>query len=87
MATNNAASREAIVIDTSDSIFYQGKNRPNPNQLKDAFHIWCAESAGANYFLTGDFKLIDLVSRQKKCSLKTNVVKPSELIRIIEGKG
>jgi hypothetical protein len=30
---------------------------PPPNQMLDAFHLWSAEYAGANYFLTLDRKL------------------------------
>jgi hypothetical protein len=44
---------------------YQGEKRRVPNQLKDAFFIWCAESAHADYFLTLDFNLINHISKHK----------------------
>jgi hypothetical protein len=37
----------------------------NSNQLIDAFHIWCAESAGATHFLTTDLSLVRLVTRHR----------------------
>jgi hypothetical protein len=38
---------------------------PHRNQLLDAFHLWCAEVAGADYFLTHDTTLVDLWSRSR----------------------
>ena len=61
---------------------YQGAQPPNRNQLIDAFHIWCAESAACTYFLTLDFKLIRTIARSKLCS-SVAVVLPSELIASI----
>lgn len=38
---------------------YQGANQePNKNQLFDAYHLWSAESADADFLLTHDGKLI-----------------------------
>lgn len=52
---------------------FQGHDRPrHRNQLIDAFHLLCAESAGANYFLTLDNKLIRTLANQK--TQKTNVI-------------
>jgi hypothetical protein len=45
---------------------YQGKSKPlNLNQARDAYHIWCAESAEMDYFLTMDYKLQKVVGRSK----------------------
>lgn len=45
---------------------YQGKSKPlNKNQLFDAFHLWCAESAEAEFFLTHDEKLIKMWEKSK----------------------
>lgn len=59
---------------------YQGENRlPNRNQLLDAFHVWCAESAGCTHFLTLDFKLQRVLERSR-LRLKTQIVRPSQLL-------
>jgi hypothetical protein len=55
-------------------------NRVNENQLIDAFHVWSAESAGAEYFLTLDFKLIRCVRTHKRFPPSVKLVKPSELL-------
>jgi len=57
----------------------QGTGKLNRNQLLDAFHLWCAEYNGCDYFLTFDFKLMRVVGKQKGRFLG-EVVKPSELI-------
>jgi hypothetical protein len=57
----------------------QGKE-VNGNQLIDAFHVWCAEEAGASHFLTCDLKLVRLVRQYKKYPVKVKVVSPSELL-------
>lgn len=45
---------------------FQGSGRePNKNQLFDAFHLWCAETGGARFFLTHDTKLIRLWASSK----------------------
>lgn len=60
---------------------YQGASRPpNANQLADAFHIWCAEASGADYFLTTDLKLTRVVSRYKRAFLHVQVVAPTQLL-------
>lgn len=51
------------------------------NELKDAFHIWCAESAGAMYFLTCERKLVTQVRNHRRFPPKVEVVRPSELIK------
>lgn len=58
---------------------YQGRTL-NENQLVDAFHIWCAEHAGATHFLTTDFKLGNVTKTFKGAPLKVKIVKPSELL-------
>jgi hypothetical protein len=58
---------------------YQGSGKLNRNQLLDAFHIWCAEFNKCNYFLTLDFKLLNVVRKQKRHSL-VEIIKPSELV-------
>jgi hypothetical protein len=59
---------------------YQGKNKMNRNQLLDAFHIWCAEHNECDYFLTMDFKLIKMISDNKKQNIKVKLITPSDLL-------
>ena len=66
---------------------YQGSNPPSPNQLRDAFHVWCAEAGGADFFLTYDLSLVRYVGRQKRYVPKVRVVKPSELLVELAGEG
>ncbi|MDP3013228.1 MAG: hypothetical protein Q8M92_03235 [Candidatus Subteraquimicrobiales bacterium] len=58
---------------------YQGAEKLRRNQLLDAFHIWCAEHNKCDYFLTLDFKLVNVIRRQKRAPL-SEVVTPSELM-------
>lgn len=64
---------------------WQGKRGLNPNQLLDAFHLWCAESNRCEFFLTLDFRLEKVVRRSKK-KLSVQVVCPSELLGILSPK-
>ena len=46
---------------------FQGHGRPlHRNQLIDAFHVWCAESSRATYFLTHDDKLVSALNRARR---------------------
>ena len=63
---------------------YQGKMKANRNQLLDAFHIWCAEHSGCDYFLTMDFKLIRVVLNNTHSNLSVKLVRPSELLSELE---
>lgn len=63
---------------------YQGENRPNGNQLLDAFHLWCAEHNGCDYFLTMDFSLIKVILSNRKRKLGVNLVRPSELLSEVQ---
>ena len=62
---------------------YQGDKPRNRNQLLDAFHLWCAEHNGCEFFLTMDFKLIRVFSSSRTIS-PVRLVKPSELLRQFE---
>jgi hypothetical protein len=62
---------------------YQGLRQPNRNQLLDAFHLWCAEHNKCDFFLTLDFKLLNVLARSR-LQRKVRAVKPSELHRAIE---
>ena len=53
------------------------------NQLLDAFHILCAETAVAKFFLTTDHKLIRHVSRHKRYQPTCRVVSPAQLVRAL----
>ena len=64
---------------------YQGEDRTNRNQLLDAFHFWCAEFNGCDYFLTLDFKLIAYTNSQKAFKSAVRLVSPSELLAAIGG--
>jgi len=60
---------------------YQGDDRPlNRNQLIDAFHILCAESAGADFLLTLDDKLIRTASNHKSHKVGVTCITPKRLI-------
>jgi hypothetical protein len=58
---------------------YQGKNKINENQLLDAFHLWCAEHAGSDFFLSLDFTLAKVTKSAKRVRT-VPVVRPSELL-------
>lgn len=58
---------------------YQGGERYIDNQLVDAFHTWCAERAGADYLLTGDYKLIRLLERHRATEPRVGVLTPRRL--------
>ncbi len=65
---------------------YQG-NRPSPvNELADTFHIWCAETAVADVFLTLDRDLVDLVRRHRKHPPRLKVLLPSETVQLARGR-
>ncbi len=59
---------------------YQGADKYNLNQLRDAYFIWSAEHNACEFMLTLDFKLIRMVKLAKKQKIKVKVVKPSELL-------
>lgn len=62
---------------------YQGEDKPlHLNQALDAYHLWCAESAQIEYFLTMDYKLARVVERNKqKTAIK--IVAPQALLRLV----
>lgn len=61
---------------------YQG-NKPSPvNELADTFHIWCAETAAADVFLTLDTDLVDSVQRHRKHPPRVRVLLPSEAVQL-----
>ena len=64
---------------------YQGNQPLNHNQLLDAFHLWCAEHNGCEFFLTLDFKVIKVLRLSTKTS-SVQAVRPSELIRLLEDR-
>jgi len=59
---------------------YQGDNKYNLNQLRDAFYLWCAEYNDCECLLTLDFKFIKMIRRDRKHNVKVKVVRPSELL-------
>lgn len=61
---------------------YQGENRPlNLNQVLDAYHLWCAEAAQIEYFLTMDYKLAKVVERGRQ-NLAVKIVTPQAALRL-----
>ncbi len=65
---------------------YQGARKPlNLNQALDAYHIWCAESAEIEYFLTMDYKLQKVVGRSK-VETSVKIVTPDQLLRLVTPK-
>lgn len=61
---------------------YQGKRKVNRNQLLDAFHLWCAEYNGSDFFLSLDFKLARVIERSKS-KPTVAVVRPSQLLAAV----
>ena len=65
---------------------FQGHNSPNRNQLLDAFHLWCAENADCEVFLTGEAeKLRRVMSNKKNFTYNPKVLLPSELLNLLDG--
>jgi hypothetical protein len=62
----------------------QGQN-VSANQLLDAFHILCADRAGADFFLTTDLKLVRSVRAQAKHAARVPIVDPGHLVRTLLG--
>jgi len=63
---------------------YQGVDKPpHPNQLVDAFHVWCAESASADYFLTLDDKLIRVFASAPRQKTIVVPITPLRLMRAL----
>lgn len=59
---------------------FQGKNRPmNVNQALDAYHIWCADTFGMDYFLTIDYKLIRHVRNNKNAKFCFDFINPKDM--------
>jgi hypothetical protein len=61
---------------------YQGEGKPNRNQLLDAFHLWCAEHNGSDFFLSLDFKLAKIIERSISKPMVA-VVRPSQLLTAV----
>lgn len=60
---------------------YQGPNKPlHRNQLLDAFHILCAESASATYFLTHDDSLIRVLANDAARKTTVTPITPKRLL-------
>lgn len=56
------------------------ESRSYKNQLLDAFHVLCAESAKVDFFLTVDLALVRNVTRYKKAPVTIRVVTPKDLL-------
>ncbi len=66
---------------------YQGARPKNHNQLLDAFHIWCAEGAKADFFLAVDPKLLRHLARHRTYPPKVRCVSPSNLLSALDKAG
>lgn len=67
---------------------YQGAGKPpNSNQLWDAFHVWSAESAEADYFLTLDIGLLRHLERHRRFPPAVPCLRPVALLRRLEKDG
>ena len=66
--------------------FNELKAAAGGNKDADAFLIWTAESAGIEYFLTTDRKLVNSVRGQRSCVIGTHVLYPSELLKLLDAK-
>lgn len=66
---------------------FQGYDRPpHRNQLIDAFHLLCAESAGATYSLTLDDSLIRTLSNHKTHKAGVTCITPKRLLVTLMSK-
>jgi hypothetical protein len=60
---------------------YQGATKPlQRNQLLDAFHVLCAESASATYFLTLDDTLIGVLTSRSPRKTTVTPITPKRLL-------
>ena len=67
---------------------FQGADRPpNRNQFLDAFHIWSAEVAEADYLLTLDAKMVRLVTDHPRYPPKVPCTTPGALVRRLDATG
>jgi hypothetical protein len=67
---------------------YQGQGKPpHSNQLWDAFHVWSAESAGADHFLTLDMKLLRHLAQHRRFPPLLPCLGPIALLRRLEKEG
>ena len=63
---------------------FQGDDKPpHRNQLLDAWHLLCAESAKANYFLTLDRKLLRVLSTTARYEPRLAVITPLNLVSVL----
>lgn len=53
---------------------------PHRKHWPDAFHLWTAETHGAAYFATVDYKFINALTMTAKIELPTKLVSPSKLL-------
>jgi hypothetical protein len=61
---------------------FQGESAPrNVNRLADAYHLWCAEHAAADFFLTIDDRLINSLANSKKFANSVVAITPSQQVR------
>ncbi len=66
---------------------YQGDRPAPPNELADTFHIWCAEAASADVFLTLDTDLVGLVRQRRQNPPRLQVLLPSETLQLARDRG
>lgn len=52
----------------------------SPDHRRDAFHLWTAEVHGLDYFLTGDRRFINVMTKTKRIALPTSPIDPQHLI-------
>ena len=57
------------------------------NQMLDAWHIYCAEKAGATYFVTCDYKLINHLESHRRTQPTVEVVTPRQLLDGLRASG
>ncbi len=82
-----AARRDVALSRTDDERFNQLKQAAGGNKDADAYHIRCAEHAKAEFFLTVDKKLKNSLVKQRRVSLRTTVLFPTELVELLEPTG
>lgn len=76
--------RDSSFKNCKTSRFVEIKSALGNNKDADAYHIYSAEKAGVNYFLTLDKKLVNSVRSQKKVKFLVEILYPSELVKTIE---
>lgn len=79
--------REQRFLDLQVAVGVKRGSKHIANQMLDAWHIYCAEKAGATYFVTCDYKLIHHLESHRKTRPDVAVVTPRQLLEALGTSG